>query len=169
MREFHKNVSHARVTQLLNYQPETGEFTWRESRGTSIKVGMAAGSIRDGYVCIWIDGISYKAHRLAFLHMTGQWPTEFVDHIDGDRANNRWANLREATCSGNNQNRGLGVNNRSGFLGVGWKKAEQKWQARIRVAGKLKHLGYFDDPTAAAAAYADAKARLHTFNPILRS
>jgi hypothetical protein len=130
---------------------------------------MAAGTILNGYVVIWVEGARYRAHRLAFLYQTGEWPKNLVDHIDGDPSNNRWANLREATSKENGQNKAVGVNNRSGYLGVGWHKTNRKWQASIKVSGRLKHLGYFDDPALAAAAYAKAKVNFHTFNPVNRA
>lgn len=83
-----------------------------------------------------------------------------VDHIDRNTLNNQLSNFRLATFSQQMQNRGLFKNNKSGYRGVGWHKGCEKWQARIRVDGKLIHLGYYDDKDDAARAY-DAAARIH--------
>lgn len=99
----------------------------------------------------------------------GAWPDGEIDHINGDRKDNRLENLRLATSSENKQNIGLKSNNRSGFTGVSWFAAAKKWRADITIAGKMRHLGRFDTPEAAAEAYAKAKAELHTFNPVARA
>lgn len=161
-------ITQSRLKELLSYNPLTGHFLWKMPQGRNSRVGTVAGSMRDGYVCIWLDGVSYKAHRLAFLHQTGQWPIDKVDHRDGVRSNNIWTNLRQATDGQNQQNRKLNANSSSGISGVTWKSRNSKWQARIRVAGKLIHLGYFDDPQIAGNAYATAKAQYHTYNPVAR-
>ena len=94
----------SRLEQLLNDDQETGIFTWRGGH-KKVRAGMIAGTPdKDGYICIKIDQIMYKAHRLAWLWMTGDWPTEEVDHKDLDKSNNRFGNLREATHSQNNIN-----------------------------------------------------------------
>lgn len=86
-------------------------------------------------------------------------PGELVDHIDGDRLNNRRSNLRVATQSQNQFNRSKPRNNTSGFKGVSWKKSHKSWQAIIKVHGKHIHLGYFDIPEEAHAAYMKAACK----------
>lgn len=82
-----------RLRELLDYDPETGVFRWKEPR-RKCRVGEVAGSLRkDGYVKIQVDGRFYQAHRLAWLCVYGVWPSA-IDHIDGNRANNAIANLR---------------------------------------------------------------------------
>ncbi|WEL95505.1 HNH homing endonuclease [Xanthomonas phage vB_XooS_NR08] len=107
----------------------------------------------------------YKAHRIAWLLHTGQWPSQHLDHIDGARTNNRIDNLRECNKAENSQNKGKYKNCTSGVTGVHWHKRYKKWVAQIRVDGKLIHLGGFDTIEEAAQARAAAKARYHTFNP----
>jgi hypothetical protein len=111
---------------------------------------------------ISINGKQRFAHRLAFLLMTGCCP-KFVDHIDGNRSNNRWNNLREASIQINQQNlRSAQKNNTSGYLGVMYHKNRKKpWSARIYADGKHRHLGYFADPAAAHERYLEEKRRLH--------
>lgn len=106
-----------RLKELFSYDPETGLFT----RLKNIK-GQYAGIVRNtpnrkGYLCLLIDNKIYQQHRLAFLYMIGRWPT-IIDHKDGDGANNKWDNLREATNSQNLRNVGARKNNKLGVKGV---------------------------------------------------
>lgn len=134
-----------RVREALDYDPETGVFTWRKKIARKVVVGKIAGNIVDarGYRKIMIDGGRHYAHRLAFLYMTGDWPSEYVDHADGDPSNNAWANLREATRSQNMHNVGILATNTSGAKGVSWNKREKCWRAYIRCDGKQLQLGSF--------------------------
>lgn len=154
------DLTQERLRELLDYDPETGFFTW-VTRRNGIHVGQTAGHVNNhGYVQIRIDGRSYQAHRLAWLWMVGALPTDHVDHINRDRADNRWGNLRLASRSQNMGNRSISRNNTSGVKGVIWHKDAGKWMACIKINGKRRYLGYFLDIDAAAAAYADA-ARQH--------
>lgn len=137
-----------------DYDPLTGVFTRRVSRSNSVKVGSAAGSASsDGYLRIWIDGHSYKAHRLAWLHAYGVWPTKQIDHLNGDRADNRIANLREADQPEQNANTRRRTNNTSGRRGVSLHKASGKYTARLSFRGRIVHCTYHDTPEEASAAY----------------
>jgi hypothetical protein len=153
-------LTRRRLRELLHYDPDSGEFHWRERTGYFIAAGRIAGGVNahSGYRQIWVDGRIYPAHQLAWLYMAGRWCRPMIDHRDGDRANNRWNNLRRATRSENNANRGLQRNNRSGFKGVSLKSG--KWRARIRQNGRLHSLGSFPTPQAAHAAYAAAARKL---------
>jgi hypothetical protein len=155
-------LTQARLKELLHYDPETGVFTWLVWRPNGVKVGDEAGAIHKaggGYLKIKIDSRSYLASRLAWLYMTGKLPTFRVDHQDTDKLNNRWSNLRPATASQNSANRPAPRNNTSGRKGVHFHKARARWQAQIRVEGKLIHLGRFDSLDLAAAAYQSAAAK----------
>jgi len=157
----------ARLMELLEYFPLTGIFVWRARSSTfsRIKIGDIAGNItHQGYVCIKIDRRLYFVHRLAWLYMTGAWPENQIDHIDGNPSNNRWHNLRDATNSENQQNlRTPHSDNKCGLLGVSKHKDSKKWIAQIRINGKARHLGYFPTAEIAHAAYLKAKRRLHAF------
>lgn len=156
------NITASYVRQILDYDPETGIFVWRVKRNNRIPAGSVAG--RDnglGYIRIGINGRNYKAHRLAWLITYGQWPSKHIDHIDGNRANNMISNLREASVSQNSMNRKLSIINTSGYKGVYWHTQVYKWQARIMIHGKAKHLGLFDTAEEAHAAYCLAADRLH--------
>ena len=152
-----------RLREVLTYDAETGDFFWLVATAQRVRVGDVAGGIHpSGYRQIVVDGRLYMAHRLAWFYIYGAWPTNQIDHINGDRADNRLANLREATNAENSQNqRHPSANNQSGFLGVS--KDRSRWKARIMVGGRHRHLGYFDSPEEAHTRYLEAKATLHPF------
>ena len=154
-------VSADRVLEVLSYNPATGVFTWRVRTAYRTKIGDIAGSSdRLGYKRIAIDGNSYMAHRLAFLMMTGDWPDEFVDHADGNPANNSWGNLRLASRLENASNQRVRKNNTSGFKGVSPRKGRGTYQASIRQGTALTYLGTFAAPEDAARAYDAAAIRM---------
>lgn len=155
----------ARLRHLFRYNPETGIFTRNVSVSAELKGSLAGTRSAKGYLDIAIDRKSYRVHRLAWLYMTGFWPTAQVDHINRDRSDNRWANLREASNAENAQNRSKNSNNSSGHTGVVWDKGSGKWRAQIKKDWKLRYLGVFDSVEEAAEAYISAKAALHNFNP----
>lgn len=150
------------LKEWLDYDPETGEFRWAQSRDRGkVMKGRKAGCLHpDGYIKIRLFDRMYRCSRLAVLWMTGKMP-EFVDHIDRDRMNDRWVNLRVCTRSQNQCNRPKQVNNKSGYKGVLWHKQRQKWWARIGYCGQVKSLGFFDSLEDAAAAYVRAAEKLH--------
>ena len=142
---------------LLDYEPETGLFHWkvkRNCRGGRLVPGTVAGTPRDGYVQIKILGRIWRAHRLAWLYMTDELPPKGmeIDHINGDRADNRWSNLRQVTRQQNNYNLGISRRNVSGTKGVSWDASSRKWLARIKVDGRVVHLGLHSTIEAASAA-----------------
>ncbi|WBK39696.1 HNH endonuclease [Xanthomonas phage L522] len=141
---------------------------WKVDRAPHVNAGSIAGSTNNrGYLQVQVYGKLYKSHRLAWLLHTGKWPSQHIDHINGRKTDNRIENLRECTHAENHQNRGKNKNNTTGVLGVCLEK-NGKWRARICVDGKDIFLGYFETLEAAAAARAEAKKRLHTFNPVAR-
>lgn len=160
----HNDLTAQYVRDLFDYDPETGELNRRIYRpgrkgSNSTLAGNLSGTRR--YSAISIDGRFYQAHRLIWLVVTGEWPKEHIDHIDGNGANNRWANLREATHSQNLCNTPLRKTNQSGYKGVIFFKPKQKWRASLQLKGKTHHLGYFETPQEASAAYQRAAVELH--------
>lgn len=147
-------LTQARLKELLHYDPDTGHFTWLVSRNSNTAVsGSRAGSINgNGYRQVRIDGRFYPAHRLAFLYLLGEQPPDHVDHINRDKSDNRWANLRPATGRENMGNVGLRGDNTSGHRGVSWNKRVGKWQVHGARDGRRIYLGLFDDLGEAAAA-----------------
>lgn len=152
-----------RLREVLHYDPETGVFTRLLRTSQNMRVGDVAGyTAPRGYIVIGVDGRQHRAHRLAFLYMTGRWPHPEVDHRDGVIDNNRWANLREATRLQNGKNLRRSKANTSGFKGVYWDRDLHQWRAAIRVDYRSHHLGLFGTCRPAAHfAYVLASARLH--------
>jgi hypothetical protein len=167
------------LRELLHYDPDTGLFRWREDidhwraglpAGTEMRqsqrdtryivLGIGTTSERR-YAYIGIRKAVHRAHRLAWLYVYGEWPARELDHINGDGCDNRIVNLRLATASENMRNRRRRSDNTSGFKGVSWSKRSGRWIAHIGINRKIIHLGLFDTKEAAAAAYAEAAARLH--------
>lgn len=145
--------------QILDYDPETGLMNWRVDMCRA-KAGTNAGSTdKYGYRIIGIMGKRYKLHSVAFFIMTGRWPVE-IDHEDRDRSNNKWTNLREANRNKNQGNVAKYLTNTSGFKGVYFHKANQKWVATITDAGKATYLGSFSKPEEAHEAYCVAAVRV---------
>lgn len=156
-----KKLTAERLRELLTYDPENGVFTRRVSRR-----GRAAGEVAGcmhsvGYFYVGVDRIKYPAHRLAWLYMTGAWPKEEVDHINGVRSDNRWSNLREATKSQNMQNQRRAVRGTSQYLGVC--ALGKKWRASIQVDKKSRHIGVYLTEADAYAAYLEVKRKLHEY------
>ena len=155
------HLSYERASEIFDYNADTGLLTWRVRTANRIKVGDVAGCAdRTGYLTVWADGKMYKAHRVAFLLMTGDWPTDQIDHINGKRSDNKWANLRAATNAENLRNTKRYSNNKTGFKGVCWHKPTGKWMASIGCNGIKHHLGYFSTAEDASAMYDGAAAIL---------
>jgi len=152
-------VSRARLRALIHYDPETGEFRWLRRMNPKVPAGRTAGTLtRDGYRVIAIKGRNYRAHRLAWLYVTGKWRSQMIDHRDGNPSNNCWSNLRRATRSQNCANRGVPRNNTCGLKGVS--RDGPRWRATIHRKGRRHYLGNFPTPQAAHAAYAKAAREL---------
>lgn len=164
MIERRNNLPAEYVRSLLAYDPATGVFRWKVYRANRrMKPGDIAGSPNSaGYVAIYIDGVPYKAHRLAVLIVTGAWPTHDVDHRDLDKSNNRWGNLRQATVQQNAHNKALRKDSTSGVRGVSYHKRERKWQAYITdpATRRRRYLGEFKNFDDAAAARTAAEVEL---------
>ncbi len=156
-------INAERLREMLAYDPATGSLTWRRRSGPRCCVGGVAGSIGNrGYWHVQLDGKKYSAHRLAWLHVHGQWPVNQIDHQNGDRLDNRIANLRDISHSVNAQNlHKANHRSKSGLLGAHWHVTTGKWLSNIRSGGKQKYIGIFDTAEAAHAAYIDAKRELH--------
>jgi len=149
----------ALACDLIAYEPSSGVMTWRANR-YRVVAGQLAGSAHPrGYLTITLAQKRILAHRLAWALHHGTWPERQVDHVNGDRTDNRIANLRLATASQNACNSGARRTNKTGLKGV--TRAGNRWRATIMIAGKQHNLGRFDSPEAAHEAYAAGAARLH--------
>ncbi|RAS13529.1 HNH endonuclease [Ensifer adhaerens] len=147
------NLTQKRLKELLWYDREIGIFVRKVRTSNNVAVGDIAGCKRkDGYLTISVDGSLYLLHQLAWLYCHGYFPKE-LDHRDKNRSHNALGNLRECTSQQNNWNQTLKSTNRTGVKGVTWDKTRQKWFASIRVNGKTKSLGRYQDINEAARAY----------------
>lgn len=164
------------VRQLFLYEPETGRLCWRERpleafpdaasahRWNSQNAGKEAGHIRrSGYRYVTVFAHPFPAHRVIWLHVSGEWPLH-IDHQDGVRDNNRLANLRDVTPSVNHKNVRRKSTNTSGVVGVCWNKERKRWHAVIRVDYRQITLGYFDNKDEAARHRREAEVK-YGFHP----
>ena len=150
-------ITHQYLTEILTYHPDTGIFLWRQCRN-AYKNGTPAGGKSLGYISIMIDGEAYYAHRLAWFYVHQTWP-ELIDHINGDRSDNRISNLRVVSAVENGWNQRYTRQNKTGVPGVTWIEREQKYKASIIVCGSHITLGRFEDKKSAFLAYMNAKKR----------
>jgi hypothetical protein len=154
------------VRKALDYDPATGLLSWRHRDDVLPRVntrlaGKPAGC-RDGqygYLSVRLHDRLYQAHRLIWLHVTGEWPTAILDHIDGNPANDAWINLRQATRAENNRNRR--TNRKNGYLKGTAPAANGRWRATIMLGRENHILGTFDSQEEAHTAYIEAAKRLH--------
>jgi hypothetical protein len=157
-------LTHERLVEVLHYDRHTGSFTWsQDGRGRFKRAGAAAGRINPtwGRRCIGIDGREYLAARLAWLYVHGRWPEHEIDHINGDRLDDRIENLRDVTRTVNQQNiRRARAGTRSGVLGV-FQNTSGIISSAVQVAGRSHYLGSFETAEQAHAAYVSAKRELH--------
>ena len=153
--------------EILKYDPDTGIFIWKNRSNVlpwwnSKHEGKIAGSIHvKGYRYILINKKSYKAHRLAWLFVYGEWPKDQIDHINMVKDDNRIENLRNANDFQNQANRPKRSTNKSGYKGVSWSKASGKWKSQTRINGKVVGLGYFKCPEIAHLVYSEHVAKIH--------
>jgi HNH endonuclease/AP2 domain len=154
-------LTQARLRELLDYNPETGVFVWKMKASMRTKIGSVAGSSHCGrYLQVKVQTKKYLMHRLAWFYSYGVWPANEIDHINGNKIDNRLDNLREASRSQNEANKFIRIDSASRIKGVCWKKQNKKWKAEICVNKKRIYLGYYDTSEDAQAAYC-AAACLH--------
>jgi len=153
-----------RLKWLLKYSPDTGEFRWLVTKGRCRAGALAGATDAGGYRVIRVDGVLYKAHRLAWLYAYGRWPDGLLDHINRVPSDNRLANLRRATQSENMHN--ANRRSRSGVPGVRWRAERNRWVAQIRVGYRNHVIGSFVSKDEAIAARRKAEqamlASIHT-------
>jgi len=175
------NIPIPYLRECFEYDPETGVIRWHERPRSHFPddrmhrswntrfAGTTAGTPSKGYVQVRLLGHFIHAHRIIWALVTGEWPTDELDHRNGQRADNRLAdNLRPATRAEQAQNTSLRKDNRSGLTGVWFYKRTGRWAAGIEISDNRHHLGYFDTKEEAHAAYLKAKSELHRFQPIPR-
>jgi hypothetical protein len=160
------------VRALIDYDPSTGAFQWKARSNAYFdkrRIGRSVGAVSNkGYLRITINKKRYLAHRLAILIQEGEWPQGEVDHINGEKTDNRYANLRVASRHENMQNTKLFAANSSGYAGVSIDRSTSLWRARITHKRKEFHLGSYKTKEEAYQAYLVAKAKYHSFQPVPR-
>jgi len=144
------------VKTILDYDAISGRLFWKEKIADKVVVGEEAGTSSHGYKSVRINGKLYPAHRLIFAWMTGRWPKRHIDHINRNRSDNRWSNLRECTPHDNQGNRAVRKDSSSGLKGVKKNRNGRTFSARIVVNYKEVYLGNFRTKEAAHAAYMEA-------------
>lgn len=150
------------ISAALDYDQSSGVFTRRVSSGGQVVGAIAGAKRKDGYLHVSVGGRNYLAHRLAWAYVTGEWPTSQIDHIDGNRLNNAFANLRDVSPKTNQQNhRRAHKNSTTGLLGASWDKSRGKFIARIKIGNQNKSLGRFATAEEAHEAYVRAKRQHH--------
>ena len=153
------SISAEDVRATFQYDPDTGDLLWKDNPKKS-RNGKRAGHPHCGYITVRWRNNKHRVHRLIWLYHNGSWPT-LIDHINGDRLDNRIENLRNVSHSENNQNISSA---RGGSMYVGvWRGRRGGWVSAIRHNKKTYNLGRFDTEEDAAKAYLDAKKRLHTY------
>lgn len=157
-------LTHARLTEVLSYDPATGEFRWKvclAPRGPKGAVAGARSAAGRGRIEIRIDGELWLGHRLAWFYVHGAPPTDMIDHVDGNPSNNAIANIRAASLTENNRNRAKLEGAASRWKGVSWDKRRNMWAAQLQKAGKHVFREYHADERAAAEAYIFAALEHH--------
>ena len=152
------NIDITQLREAFTYDPNSGDLV-RKSTGRPSKGLDAYGYIQLGY-----RKKMYKAHRLIWAIVYGEFPKGQIDHINGNRSDNLLCNLRVVTQQQNLYNKQIHKNNSSGFTGVCWNKKCSKWQSSISVKGSNIYLGVFDCPEEAHLAYIKAKFIHHTIS-----
>jgi len=151
------------VREYLDYSPDTGEFTWKKASSDKSKVGSRAGRPRsvNGYWQLTLKGVTYYAHRLAWFHFYGDMPSKHIDHVNGDKGDNRITNLRLASPSENVANTGAKRDNTSGSKNVHWCSTKKRWIAKVKRDGKTHHVGTFREYFPAVHAAESARLDIH--------
>ncbi len=155
-----RQMTQERLKEVLHYDPDTGAFNWLQQRPGCVP-GREVGTIACGYRQIEVDYKLFRASRLAWLYITGNWPENLVDHKNGNRSDDRWCNLRAATHQENSRNRKPCKRNKSGKVGVCVGTKPNTWEANITIDNKLLQLGCFEVKKDAITAR--CKAEKHYF------
>lgn len=153
------------LLEFVTYNPETGEITWAKKPNRNIEIGSQVGKPNSwGHWCFSFKGTTLMTHRVAWFIYHSEWPQNQIDHINGDKSDNRICNLRDVTQDINMQNQHRAhIGNKSGLLGVSYKpyRKANPWRAMIKANGKNISLGSYSTAEAAHDAYISAKSVIH--------
>ena len=155
-------ITYAELIDSLEYNVDTGIFTWKYNKSSRAMKGSIAGTLcKDGYISININRKIYRAHRLAWLYCFQQWPVTYIDHINGVRNDNRLDNLREANMLENSHNSKVHKDSKTGIKGVYYNKLNSNYRAQIYYKGNRISLGSFKTVEEAALAYSTMAVEIH--------
>ena len=144
------------LLEVLRYEPDTGFIFWTQNASKAVRNKLAGTPNKLGYIIVVFKGKPYKAHRLAWLLMYGKWPSQMIDHIDGNTSNNVWSNLRDVSNQVNQRNRHKArIDSKSGLIGAS--PFRNKWKAQIKINGVVKYLGLFNTAQEAHEIYKKEK------------
>jgi hypothetical protein len=161
-----QSISLEYLKSILDYNQETGIFTWKVKKGIFKKGDIAGYLETKGYLGICINYVRYRLHRIAYFYKTGSWPKGQIDHINGIRSDNRFCNLRDVSQNQNMSNSKKHKDNLSGYKGVSWHKKDKKWRCRICFNGKHIFIGNFNTKEEAHESY--KKAAVQFFGEFAR-
>ena len=154
-------ITQEELKELIDYNSETGVFTWKVSPARQVFSGDIAGTKRkDGYIQIKVKNELILSHRLVWIYMYGYLP-KYIDHINGQRDDNRIINIREVSNQQNSLNSKISKNNTSGIKGVYWDKSRNKWTVRLSIDGKCKFFKRFDDIDLAKLVIEEVRNKYH--------
>ncbi len=150
------------LKEYINYDKDSGILTWKKIYKHRKRFGSAVNVYPDkaGYLVFVFNNKNYKTHRVAWFLYYGKWPNQ-IDHINGNKKDNRVINLRNVTHTVNNFNKKLRSNNTSKKTGINWCCRYKKWRARINVKGVTYFLGYFNLKKEAVRVRLDAEIKYY--------
>lgn len=137
------NFTQLALKQLVYYDEVTGNFTWLNPKRTTVTGKLAGWKNSNNYLMITVFGQTLKQHRLAYFYKLGKMPEKQLDHINGNKSDNSWKNIREATASENSLNTQIKANNTSGYRGVSYDKTRKLWKAKGTLNKVEVYLGRF--------------------------
>ena len=152
--KYNKELTQDYLKSILNYDENIGILSRKIAKTVTVNIGDTVGYLRsDGYLRTSIDGKGYMCHRLAWLYVHGEFPEEYIDHINGNKSDNRICNLREATNKQNQKNRKVQANNKTGYRCVSYHKHNNRYIAAMQIDGKSSYIGSYATPLEASDAY----------------
>lgn len=155
------SLTQKQVQELFDYDPDTGEVKRKVGVTNNAKKGSIVGWLNgEGYFNVKIHKTSYKLHRVIWLYVYGSWPTGVIDHVNRDKTDNRFCNLRDTTVQTNNINKGVRKDSKTGVPNVTWRERDQLFYAACKRDGKQNYLGSFNNVEDAAKAVEKFKAEI---------